>query len=150
MYVALRALPQHSYLLILRANPPPHTAAKTKTLRRGVKEVVKALRKSSASTPNPSDPPAIVVIAADISPMDVISHIPVLCEDHGIPYIYIKSRAQLGEASATKRPTSVVMISKERTTKSSKDVKDEDVEEFKEVFAELQRVVAKAGKSVRK
>jgi H/ACA ribonucleoprotein complex subunit 2 len=74
----------------------------------------------------------------------------VLCEDHSIPYIYIKSRAQLGEASATKRPTSVVMISKDRTTKSSKDVKEEDVEEFKEVYAELQKLVAKAGKSVRK
>ncbi|KAF2825997.1 L30e-like protein [Ophiobolus disseminans] len=128
-------------------------SAKTKTLRRGVKEVVKALRKSQSSGPassDPNNPSAIVVIAADISPMDVISHIPVLCEDHSIPYIYIKSRAQLGEASATKRPTSVVMISKDRTTKSKKDVKDEDVEEFAEVYAELQKLVAKASKSVRK
>lgn len=97
-----------------------------------------------------SNPSAIVVIAADISPMDVISHIPVLCEDHSIPYIYIKSRAQLGEASATKRPTSVVMVSKDRTTKSKKDVKDEDVEEFTESYAELQKLVAKASKTVRK
>ena len=82
--------------------------------------------------------------------MDVISHIPVLCEDHSIPYIYIKSRAQLGEASATKRPTSVVMVSKDRTTKTKKDIKDEDVEEFKEVYGELQKVVAKASKTVRK
>jgi H/ACA ribonucleoprotein complex subunit 2 len=82
--------------------------------------------------------------------MDVISHIPVLCEDHSVPYIYIKSRAQLGEASATKRPTSVVMVSKDRTTKSKKDVKDEDAEEFTEVFAELQKLVAKASKSVKK
>lgn len=52
----------------------------------------------------------LVVLAADISPMDVISHIPVLCEDHNIPYIFVTSRAELGAASATKRPTSVVMI----------------------------------------
>jgi H/ACA ribonucleoprotein complex subunit 2 len=82
--------------------------------------------------------------------MDVISHIPVLCEDHSVPYIYIKSRAQLGEASATKRPTSVVMVSKDRTTKNKKDVKDEDAEEFTEAFAELQKLVAKASKSVKK
>jgi H/ACA ribonucleoprotein complex subunit 2 len=74
----------------------------------------------------------------------------VLCEDHSVPYIYIKSRAQLGEASATKRPTSVVMVSKDRTTKSKKDVKDEDAEEFTEAFAELQKLVAKASKSVKK
>lgn len=127
-------------------------AAKSKTLRRGVKEVVKALRKSTAtaSSVDPSNPPAIVVIAADISPMDVISHIPVLCEDHNVPYIYIKSRAQLGEASATKRPTSVVMISKERSAKAKKEGKEEDAEEFGEAYGELVKVVGKASKTVRK
>lgn len=127
-------------------------AAKTKTLRRGVKEVVKALRKSQASGPSAdlSAANAIVVIAADISPMDVISHIPVLCEDHNIPYIYIKSRAQLGEASATKRPTSVVMVAKDRTSKKSKDIKDDDAAEFDEAYAELLKLVSKASKTVRK
>lgn len=127
-------------------------SAKTKTLRRGVKEVVKALRKSTTSATSSSDisdPAAIVVIAADISPMDVISHIPVLCEDHNVPYIYIKSRAQLGEASATKRPTSVVMIAKERQGKK-KEGKDEDAAEFAEVYADLTKLVAKASKTVRK
>ncbi|KAF1943772.1 L30e-like protein [Clathrospora elynae] len=125
-------------------------SAKTKTLRRGVKEVVKALRKSVASGPGASsltDPTAIVVIAADISPMDVIAHIPVLCEDHNVPYIYIKSRAQLGEASATKRPTSVVMIGKE---KSGKKGKEGDDEEFVEAYGELVKLVGKASKTVRK
>jgi H/ACA ribonucleoprotein complex subunit 2 len=125
-------------------------AAKTKTLRRGVKEVVKALRKSAPSTSDASNPFAIVVIAADISPMDVISHIPVLCEDHSVPYIYIKSRAQLGEASATKRPTSVVMISRDRSAKGKKEGKEEDAEEFTEAYAELVKLVGKASKTVRK
>lgn len=127
-------------------------AAKTKTLRRGVKEVVKALRKSQASgnTADINDPSAIVVIAADISPMDVVSHIPVLCEDHGIPYIYIKSRAQLGEASATKRPTSVVMVAKAGSGKKAKDVKEDDTKEFEEAYGDLQKLVSKASKTVRK
>jgi len=123
-------------------------SAKSKTLRRGVKEVVKALRKSAAAGAGSSlsDPSAIVVIAADISPMDVIAHIPVLCEDHNVPYIYIKSRAQLGEASATKRPTSVVMIGKDRMGKKA----GEGDEEFGEAYGELVKVVAKAAKTVRK
>jgi H/ACA ribonucleoprotein complex subunit 2 len=82
--------------------------------------------------------------------MDVISHIPVLCEDHGVPYIYIKSRAQLGEASATKRPTSVVMISRDRSAKGKKEGKEEDVEEFTEAYAELMKLVSKASKTVKK
>jgi len=126
-------------------------SAKTKTLRRGVKEVVKALRKSqNTGTADINNPTAIVVIAADISPMDVISHIPVLCEDHSIPYIYIKSRAQLGEASATKRPTSVVMVAKAGAGKKAKDVKEDDAKEFDEAYAELQKLVSKAAKTVRK
>jgi len=127
-------------------------SAKTKTLRRGVKEVVKALRKSEMTKPSAADianPAAIVIIAADISPMDVISHLPVLCEDHNIPYIYIKSRAELGEASATKRPTSVVMITREQN-KKGKDVKDSDVEEFQAAYAELVKLVSKASKTVKK
>ncbi len=54
----------------------------------------------------------IVVIAADISPIDVLSHLPILCEDKNVPYIYVKSRAEVGEACKTKRPTSCVLISK--------------------------------------
>jgi len=50
------------------------------------------------------------VIAADISPIDVLSHLPILCEDKNVPYIYVKSRAEVGEACKTKRPTSCVLI----------------------------------------
>ena len=130
----------------------PEIAAKAKTLRRGVKEVVKYLRKSSSNAPPSSDisnPSAIVVIAADISPMDVISHIPVLCEDHNVPYLFVKSRAELGEASATKRPTSVVLVGKERVTKK-KDLKDEDKAEWDDAYGTLRDIVVKASKTVRK
>ncbi|KAF2873468.1 50S ribosomal protein L30e-like protein [Massariosphaeria phaeospora] len=128
-------------------------SAKSKTLRRGVKEVVKALRKSQVTGPANSDisnATAIVIIAADISPMDVISHLPVLCEDHSVPYVYVKSRAELGEASATKRPTSVVMVSKERTSKKAKEISKDDASEFDDAYAELLKLVVKASHSVRK
>ena len=52
----------------------------------------------------------LVVLAADVSPCDVISHLPIHCEQHGIPYVYIRSRLLLGAAAATKRPTSVVLL----------------------------------------
>ncbi|KAK2808779.1 hypothetical protein FQN50_004451 [Emmonsiellopsis sp. PD_5] len=122
-------------------------AAVNKSLKRGVKEVVKALRKSPTPAANVvvETPTGIVVLAADISPMDVISHIPVLCEDHGIPYIYVTSRAELGAAGATKRPTSVVMV----TPKSGKKGKKEGDEEDKEYYSELVKIVQKEGKRVK-
>ena len=74
---------------------------KDKLVHRGVKETVKAVRKGTKG---------LVIIAADISPIDVLSHLPILCEDKNIAYIYVKSRAEIGEACKTKRPTSCVMI----------------------------------------
>ncbi len=122
------------------------TAAKNKSLKRGVKEVVKSLRKSPAASG--VEAPSVVVLAADISPMDVISHLPVLCEDHGVPYIFVTSRAELGAASSTKRPTSVVMVSKEAGGKKKAE-KEVGAEDFGEVYNDLVKVVLKAGKDVR-
>ncbi|KAI9845359.1 MAG: snoRNA-binding protein [Thelocarpon superellum] len=117
-------------------------AAKNKSLKRGVKEVVKSLRKSTMASTNGGTAPGIAVLAADISPMDVISHIPVLCEDHGVPYIYVKSRAELGAAGSTKRPTSVVMVSPERGGKKQPGAEpDEAQQEFDEVYKDLLKVV---------
>jgi H/ACA ribonucleoprotein complex subunit 2 len=133
----------------------PKIAAANKSLKRGVKEVVKALRKSPTPSANASNssPTGIVVLAADISPMDVISHIPVLCEDHGIPYVYVTSRAELGSAGATKRPTSVVMVVPRGGKNKKKDGKDKegdaDGKEFEKVYEELTKVVQKEGKKVK-
>ncbi|KNC21557.1 hypothetical protein FF38_07320 [Lucilia cuprina] len=64
-------------------------ASKAKLAKRGVKEVVKALRKGEKG---------IVIIAGDIWPADVISHLPVLCEDNKVPYVFIPSKEDLGHA----------------------------------------------------
>ncbi|KAI8841382.1 50S ribosomal protein L30e-like protein [Chytridium lagenaria] len=76
-------------------------ASKAKSVKRGVKEVVKGLKKGSKG---------VVIIAGDISPIDVITHVPVLCEESDVPYIYVPSKEDLGTAGATKRPTSVIML----------------------------------------
>lgn len=121
-------------------------AAKANTLKRGVKEVVKTLRKSAASAPNNTAFPGIVVIAGDISPADVISHLPVLCEDHNVPFIFVSSRAELGAAAKTKRPTSVVMIMEKRegkkAAKAGEDAED-DGEDFGESYAALAKYIQK-------
>merc|ERR1711977_87692 len=76
-------------------------ATKAKQVLRGVKEVVKAVRKGTKG---------ICVIAGNISPMDVISHLPILCEDNDVPYVYVRAKEDLGAAGLTKRPTSCMLI----------------------------------------
>lgn len=104
------------------------------------------MRKTPASLPTSTSqlPVGIVVLAADISPMDVISHIPVLCEDHNIPYVFLPSRAELGAAGSTKRPTSVVMV----TPNTGKKGDAEDAE-WTESYKDLNKLAVKQGQHVK-
>lgn len=105
-------------------------ASKAKHVKRGVKEVVKALRKGEKG---------LVIVAGDISPADVISHIPVLCEDSSVPYVFIPSKEDLGSAGSTKRPTSCVMI----VPGGGKAKKNADkVSEYKDTFDEVVKEIS--------
>ena len=87
--------------------------------------------------------------------MDVISHIPVLCEDHNIPYVYVPSRAELGAAGQTKRPTSIVMLTpkaggggggaKKEKTKDG----ESELEEWDGVYRDLHKLALKMGQVVK-
>lgn len=78
-------------------------------------------------------------MAGDITPMDIISHLPVLAEEASVPYIFVASKEELGHASATKRPTSCVLICPDskvkRKKKEGEDTKEEE-KEFKAAYAE--------------
>ncbi|KAJ3463239.1 hypothetical protein MRS44_008025 [Fusarium solani] len=115
---------------------------------KGMKKVYKTIRKArrqgsrqdppkvSPSAPGYTSFPGVVIIAGDISPMDVISHLPVLCEDHNVPFIFVTSRAELGAAAKTKRPTSVVMIMEKADGKKKEKAADKDGEDDGEAFGE--------------
>jgi H/ACA ribonucleoprotein complex subunit 2 len=96
-------------------------ASSVKCVKRGVKEVVKALRKGEKG---------FCIIAGDISPIDVISHLPIMCEDREIPYFYVPSKHDLGAASSTKRPTSCILVNP-NSSFAEKELYDKLVEEAK-------------------
>lgn len=102
--------------------------ANVKLIRRGVKEVNKSFRKTEKG---------ICIIAADVSPIDVVSHIPVCCEKNNLPYVFVPSREALGEVAGTKRPTSVVILlkpPKDNKNRESYDKLLEVVKEFNTFF----------------
>ena len=66
-----------------------------------------------------------------------------------MPYIFVTSRAELGAAAKTKRPTSVVMVmekregaAKKKDKKADADAED-DGEDFGEAYAALVKYVQK-------
>ncbi len=81
----------------------------------------------------------LCIIAGDVSPMDVISHIPVLCEDYDVPYIYVNSRAELGTSASTKRATSCVLISPAAAGKG-KTAAFEAADKLEECVAEVKEL----------
>ncbi|KAI9506046.1 snoRNA-binding protein [Coemansia spiralis] len=97
-------------------------ATKHRHIKRGVKEVVKGLRKGDKG---------LVLLAGNISPVDVLSHIPVLCEDNQVPYVFLPSKEELGGSCATKRPTCCLMI-----VPGGKGAKGEAHEDYKESYEE--------------
>ncbi|CAK7219114.1 snoRNA-binding protein [Sporothrix bragantina] len=129
-------------------------AAKQQALLRGVKEVNKALRKAPAKNPSstPDNVPGVVVIAGDVNPAEVIMHLPLACEDVNVPYVFVASRGELGQAARTKRPTSVVMIKAEgRTSKKGEtpkkaakaDSDDEDEGSYAELYQDFVKTTQK-------
>lgn len=113
-------------------------ASKSRHLKRGVKEVVKSIRKGDKG---------LVILAADISPIDILTHLPLLAEEAGCPYIWVQSKEALGLASSTKRPTSCVMVARQalkRKLKEGETEKAEDKEkekEFQEEYVEVETEV---------
>lgn len=98
-------------------------AAGVKYVRRGVKEVVKGIRKGEKG---------LAILAGDIYPLDVISHLPILLEENNIPYVFVPSKQDLGAAASTKRPTSCVLIRTPKKEFDGQDIFDTLVEEAKE------------------
>lgn len=42
-------------------------------------------------------------MAADTTPLEIVLHLPLLCEDKNVPYIYVSSKKKLGQALGTSR-----------------------------------------------
>lgn len=49
-------------------------------------------------------------MAADAEPLEIILHLPLLCEDKNVPYVFVKSKAALGRACGVTRPVIAASI----------------------------------------
>jgi H/ACA ribonucleoprotein complex subunit 2 len=115
-------------------------------VKRGVKEVVKGIRKGEKGcavhscnlrTSDLCTILRLLVLAADINPIDIISHLPVLSEEAQVPYVFVSSKEELGHASSTKRPTSCIMVCPDQRRKVKQKEGDEDkVDDYRELFDE--------------
>ncbi|GBN76260.1 NHP2-like protein 1 [Araneus ventricosus] len=69
--------------------------ANYKQLRKGANEATKTLNRGLAE---------VIVMAADAKPLEILLHLPLLCEDKNVPYVFVKSKHALGRACGVSRP----------------------------------------------
>ena len=65
-----------------------------KLLKKGANETTKALNRGVAD---------LIVLAADTEPLEIILHLPLLCEDKNVPYVYVSKQSALGRACGVSR-----------------------------------------------
>ncbi|MGD6809683.1 MAG: 50S ribosomal protein L7Ae [Candidatus Bathyarchaeia archaeon] len=79
-------------------------ASKSGSVRKGTNEATKAVERSIAK---------LVVIAEDVDPPEVIAHLPLLCDERKIPYVFVPTKEALGKAIGIDVPCASACIIKE-------------------------------------
>ncbi len=86
---------------------------KSGKIRVGTNECTKAIERGSAK---------LILIAEDVTPPEVVMHLPILCKEKNIPYTYVSTKKELGEKAGIKVGSSAIAIIEEGDTK--KDLVD--------------------------
>ena len=70
-------------------------AANFKQLKKGANEATKTLNRGISE---------LIVMAADAEPPEILLHLPLLCEDKNVPYVFVPHKQALGRACGVARP----------------------------------------------
>ncbi|KAL3896621.1 MAG: hypothetical protein SGCHY_003950 [Lobulomycetales sp.] len=69
-------------------------ASHYKQLKKGANEATKTLNRGISE---------FIVMAADTEPLEILLHLPLLCEDKNVPYVFVPSKQALGRACGVSR-----------------------------------------------
>jgi len=76
-------------------------ASETGKIRVGTNEVTKSSERAEAK---------LVVMAEDVDPVEILVHIPMLCEEKRIPYVYVPKKQRLGQSAGLSKSAASVAI----------------------------------------
>ena len=83
-------------------------ANKTGIIKKGINEATKSVERGKAK---------LVAYAADVSPKEIVMHLPMLCKEKGIMCFEVSNKEELGAAAGLPRSTGAVAIIKEGKAK---------------------------------
>jgi len=76
-------------------------AKDTGKIRKGTNETTKAVERGIAK---------LVLIAEDVEPPQVVAHLPMLCEERKIPYIFVPTKLELGRSAGIEVGSAAISI----------------------------------------
>ncbi len=77
------------------------TAQQSGEIAKGTNEVTKAIERNEAK---------LVVLASNVSPEEIVMHIPALAEERDIPYTFVPDKEELGLAAGINVQSAAVAI----------------------------------------
>ena len=70
-------------------------------IRKGMNEVTKSIERGTAK---------LVIMAEDVTPPEILFHVPLLCDEKDVPYAYVSTKKELGNACKINVGTSSISI----------------------------------------
>jgi len=105
-----RAYPLAADALAIKLLDLVQQANNYKQLKKGANETTKTLNRGISE---------FIVLAKDTEPLEILLHLPLLCEDKNVPYVFVPSKNALGRACGVSRPVIAASI----TTNESSQLK---------------------------
>jgi len=78
-------------------------------LKKGVNETTKAVERGIAK---------LVIMAQDVQPEEILMHLPLICDEKKVPYVYVPSKQELGKAAGIDVAASSVAVIEEGDAKN--------------------------------
>ncbi|CAD7922232.1 unnamed protein product [Amoebophrya sp. A25] len=112
---ASKAYPLASHALSTTILDLVQQAANYKQLKKGANEATKTLNRGTAE---------VIVLAADTEPLEILLHLPLVCEDKNVPYVFVKSRTALGRACGVSRAVIACSITAKEGSQLNAQIQD--------------------------
>lgn len=61
-------------------------------------------------------------MAADAEPLEILLHLPLLCEDKNVPYVFVPSKLALGRACGVSRPVISASVTSNEGSQLSRQI----------------------------
>lgn len=65
----------------------------------------------------------VVVLAGDTTPLAIVMHLPLLCEDKNVPYVFVPSKISMGRACGVSRPIIAASINSNEASDLAPQIK---------------------------